>query len=177
MSQSSGKRAASSPLSSEFDKKSRLGLTEDEVNDLNESIRYWIQDYPQYALLNAEDVSTRALALAFQQVAIKLLYTSRATLLDKLWLDAKRGEKRINQLAREVQLDLASIWVEARDKGEWERFANHRALRPYDRFLRHMSTQFHVALLQVETPTSKYGGARAYARLRDDQAAGAFLEE
>ncbi|KAF8226340.1 hypothetical protein L208DRAFT_369279 [Tricholoma matsutake] len=125
MLQSSGKRAASSPLGSEFDKKSRLGLTEEEVNDLNKRIRYWIRHFPQYALLNAEDVQTSALAMAFQQVALKVQDTSRASTLDKSWLDAEQGEERINLLPREVQLDLASIWVEARDKGEWERFANH----------------------------------------------------
>ena len=138
MSQSSAKRAASSPLSSEFDKKSRLGLTEEEVTDLNKCIRYWIEDFPHYAQLNAEDVSTRALAQALQQVAWKVLDTSRASTLDKSWLNAERGQERINLLSREVQLDLASIWVEARDKGEWERFANHRASRPSDRSLRHM---------------------------------------
>jgi hypothetical protein len=57
----SGKRAASSPLGSEFDKKSRLGLTEEEVNDLNKSVRYWMRNSPHYALLNAEDVPTNHL--------------------------------------------------------------------------------------------------------------------
>ncbi|KAF8221810.1 hypothetical protein L208DRAFT_1462278, partial [Tricholoma matsutake] len=152
MLQNSGKRAASSPLGSEFDKKSRLGLTEEEVNDLNERVRYWIREFPHYALLNVEGVSTRALALAFQQVAFNVLDISRASTLEKSWLDAKRGEERINLLPREVQLELASIWVEARDKGEWERFANH-------------------PLLQVETPAVESDGTRAYARLRDDQVA------
>ncbi|KAF8220347.1 hypothetical protein L208DRAFT_763667 [Tricholoma matsutake] len=82
----------------------------------------------------------------------KLLDTSHASTLDKLWLDAKRGEECINLQSREMQLELASIWVEARDKGEWERFANH-------------------PLLQVETPTVESDGTRAYARLRDDQVA------
>jgi hypothetical protein len=125
MLQSSGKRAASSPLGPEFDKKSRLGLTEEEVNDLNKNLHYWIRDFPHYALLNAEDVPMRALALALQQVAINILDTARASTIDKGWLKAGHGEERINLLSREVQLQLASIWVEARDKGEWERFANH----------------------------------------------------
>jgi len=177
MSRSSGKRAASSPLSSEFGKKSRLGLTDEEVSDLNNNVRDWIRDFPHYALLNVEDVSTRALALTFQQVAFSVLDTARASTIDKSWLKVGRSEERINLLSREVQLDLASIWVGARDKGEWERFANHRALHPSDRSLCHMSKQFRAALLQVETATVEAGGARAYARLRDDQEAGTFIED
>jgi hypothetical protein len=65
--------------------------------------------------------------MAFQQVAFKVLDTSRASTLDKSWLDAEQGEEQINLLLREVQLEPASILVEARDKGEWERFANHHA--------------------------------------------------
>jgi hypothetical protein len=53
----------------------------------------------------------------------------------------------------EVQLELASIWVEFHDKLEWQRFANHRALRPSDHLLRQMSTQLHVALPQAEAST------------------------
>ncbi|KAF8227580.1 hypothetical protein L208DRAFT_1405162 [Tricholoma matsutake] len=138
MLQSSGKHAASSPLGSKFDKK--------------KCICYWIRDFPYYVLLNAEDVSMRALALALQQVASKVLDTSHALTLDKSWLDAEHGKERINLLPCKVQLDLASIWVEACDKGEWERFANH-------------------SLLQVETPTIDSDGTRAYACLRDDQVA------
>jgi hypothetical protein len=83
MLQSSGKCAASSPLNSEFNKRPRLGLTEEQVNNLNECICYWIQDFPHYARLNAEDVLTRALVLALQQVALKVLDTSCASNLDK----------------------------------------------------------------------------------------------
>jgi hypothetical protein len=176
MLQGSGKRAASSPLGSEFDKKSRLGLTEEEVNDLNKSVRYWMRNSPNYALLNAEDVPTSALALALREVALNMLDTARASTIDKRWLKAGHGEERLNLLSREVQLDLASIWVEARDKGEWERFADHRALRPSDHSLRQMSTQLDVALLQAETPIAESDGARAYARLHDDQVAGLFIQ-
>jgi hypothetical protein len=135
MLQSSGKRAASSPLGSEFDKKSRLGLAEEEVNDLDKNLRYWIRNSPHYALFDAENVPTSALAMTLQQVAFNILDTARASTIDKCWLKAGNGEERINLLSRETQLELASIWVEARDKGEWERFANHRALRPSDHSL------------------------------------------
>lgn len=177
MSKDSGKRAASSPLSPKFDKKTRLGLTDEEVNDLNNNVRDWIQDSPHYALLNAEEVSTRTLALTFQQVAINVLNTARASTVDKSWLKVGDGIERVKLLSREVQLDLASVWVEARDKGSWERFANHRALRPYDPSLRHVSTQLHAALLQVEIATPEHSGARAYSRDRDDQMEGALLDD
>ena len=85
MLQSSGKCAASSPLNSEFNKRPRLGLTEEQVNNLNECICYWIQDFPHYAQFNAEDALTRALVLALQQVALKVLDTSCASNLDKSW--------------------------------------------------------------------------------------------
>jgi hypothetical protein len=175
MSQSTGKRAAGSPLSSEFDKKARLGLTDEEVNDLNQSVCDWIRAFPHDAISSAEDVSTRSLALTFQQVAFSVLDTARASTIDKSWLKVGRGEERINMLPREVQLDLASIWVEARDLGEWERFANHRALGSFNHLLRH-KPQLRAALFQVETPSVEPVGARAYARLRDDQVAGAFIE-
>jgi hypothetical protein len=143
MLRSSGKRAASSPLSSEFDKKSRLGLTDEEVNNLNNTVRDWMRGLPHYAQLETEDVSTNALALTFKEVACCVLGTARTSTFDRSWLIVGRGEERINLLPREVQLDLASIWVESRDKGEWERFANHRALSPSGRPLLHRPTQRH----------------------------------
>ena len=126
--------------------------------------------------MNAEDVSTRALAQTCEKVAVKLLDTASASTLDKSWLNAERGEERVNLLSREVQLDLTSIWVESCDKGEWERFANHRALRPSNRLLGHKSMPLRAALLQLQTPNVESVGARAYARLRDDRAAGALIE-
>jgi hypothetical protein len=114
--------------------------------------------------------------MAFQQIALKVVDTSHASTLDKLWLDTEHGEERINLLPREVRLELASIWVEACDKGEWEHFANHPASCPSDHSLHQMSTQFQVALLQAETPTVESDEARAYARLRDDQVAGLFIQ-
>jgi hypothetical protein len=137
MLQSTGKCAASSPLSSEFNKKAQLGLADQEVDDLNKHVCYWIQEIPHYALLKAEDISMRTLALAFQQVAFSVLDTASASTIDKSWLKAEHGEECINLLSCEIQLDLASIWVEARDKGQWERFANHHTLCPFNHSLRH----------------------------------------
>src|SRR5882757_582861 len=42
MLESSRKHAATSPLGSEFDKKSRLGLTDEELNDLNEHLGIYL---------------------------------------------------------------------------------------------------------------------------------------
>ena len=124
--ESSRKRVATSPLSSEFDKRSRLGLTDEELQDLNEQLRDWIQHQKghDYAPTNPEDISTRVLAQTFQQIIFILLDTSRASTVDKSWKKVNYGEGRINLLAREDQLQLASIWIEARDKGDWERFAS-----------------------------------------------------
>lgn len=128
--ESSRKRVATSPLSSEFDKRSRLGLTDEELQDLNENLRLWIQPlkgHPDYAPMNPEEISTRVLAQTFQLIALNVLSTSRASTIDKSWKKINYGEGRINLLAREDQLQLASIWIEARDKGDWERFASQRA--------------------------------------------------
>jgi hypothetical protein len=133
MSESSRKRAATSSLGSEFDKKSKLGLTDEELNDLNEHLCDWIQHlkgHPDYALTDPGDISTRVLAQTFREVVVYLLDTSRASTIDKTWKKVNYGEERINLLSREEQLQLASIWVEARGKGDWERFASQCASIP-----------------------------------------------
>jgi hypothetical protein len=133
MSESFRKRAATSPLGSEFDKKSRLRLTDEELDDLNEHLRDWIhplKGHPDYAPTDPGDISTRVLAQTFQQIALNVLDTSRASTIDKSWKKVNYGEERINLLSREDQLQLASIWVEARGKGDWERFASQCASIP-----------------------------------------------
>ena len=119
--ESSRKRVATSPLSPEFDKRSRLGLTDEELQDLNENLCDWIQllkGHPGFAPTNPEDISTSVIAQTFQQIIVILLDTSRASTIDKSWKKVNYGEGRINLLAREDQLQLASIWIEARDKGD-----------------------------------------------------------
>ena len=133
MSESSRKRAAISSLGSEFDKKSRLGLTDEELNDLNENLRDWMQllkGNPDYAPTDPGDISTRVLAQTFREVVVYLLDTSRASTMDESWKKVKYGEERINLLSSEEKLELASIWVEARGKGDWERFAGQCASIP-----------------------------------------------
>jgi hypothetical protein len=137
MSESSRKRAATSPLNPEFGKKSRLGLTDEELDDLNENLRDWIQNmkgHPDYAPTNPEDVSTGVLAQTFQQIAWNVLAKGRASAIDNSWTKVKYGEEHINLLSRVDQLQLASLWVEAREKGDWERFASHCASFRSNRF-------------------------------------------
>jgi len=133
MSEGSRKRAATSSLSSEFDKKSKLGLTDGELNDLNKHLRHWIR-HPDYSLSHPQDVSTRVLAQTFREVVVYVVVTSGASTIDKSWKDVDYGEERINLLSREEQLQLASIWLEAREKGDWERFASHCVSSSFHRF-------------------------------------------
>ena len=128
------KRPASSPLNSEFYKKSRLGLTDEELKELNNELNTVIgEHFPKVAELRAEDVPTSALVLACRTASLYLMGTGCTSTIDKFWLNPGFGEGRIKQLSRNAQLDFASIWIEARAKGDWERFVNHRALGPSDR--------------------------------------------
>jgi hypothetical protein len=129
MSESSRKRAATSPLSSEFDKKSRLGLTDEELKDLNENLCDWVLDHHS-SLFNPEGVKARVLAQTFQQITWNLLSKGRASAIDNSWTKVKYGEGRINLLSLEDQLQLASLWIQAREKGDWERFASYCASGP-----------------------------------------------
>ncbi|KAK2461403.1 hypothetical protein APHAL10511_005866 [Amanita phalloides] len=103
------KRVAS-PLSSEIDKKLKLGLTDEDVKLLNNIVGS-VMKAPHYAQFNKEDVPTSALALAFQLVAIAMLSTRHAAIIDNSWVknSAESNEQRITQLSPEEQSKLASI--------------------------------------------------------------------
>jgi hypothetical protein len=111
-----GKRAAVSPLSSEFDKKPRLGLTDEEVKNLNKAQGYNTRAHLKCT--NPEDVPITSLAAAFREVAIHV------SIVDISWMDPERCEQQINQLPRSEQVDLASVWIEARDTKDWTKYAN-----------------------------------------------------
>jgi hypothetical protein len=179
MSESSRKRAATSPLNPEFGKKSRLGLTDEELNDLNENLRDWIQRlqrlHPDYAPTNPEDVSTGVLVQTFQQIALNVLAKGCASAIDNSWTKVKYGEEHINLLSRVDQTQLASLRVEAREKGDWERFASHCASIRSHRFP-HEQPRLYSAILQVEPPSLESNRTRGYARLREDQEAGTFID-
>ena len=46
------------------------------------------------------------------------------------WTKVKHGEEHINMPSCEDRRQLASVWVEASEKGDWERFASQCALIP-----------------------------------------------
>lgn len=76
MSQISGKRPATSPLSSEFDKGPKLGLSDQELKDLNEELGYVTTYIPGSS---PEGVKTIHLLRALRKVA------NHASNIDKSW--------------------------------------------------------------------------------------------
>jgi hypothetical protein len=131
MAESSRKRAASSPLSSESDKKPRLGLTDDEISGLNNYVRKWIAMaavvFADYDKWSAADVNSGVLAATLHQIACALTTYSSASSLDKGWLDVRVANKRIDELPHDQREDIKFAWVEARNKG-WENLVGHGAL-------------------------------------------------
>ena len=75
MSECSRKRAATSPLNPEFDKKSRLGLRDGGLHELNENLRDWMLD----------------LAQTFREVAVNVLVLTkgRPLAIDNSWTKVK----------------------------------------------------------------------------------------
>jgi hypothetical protein len=117
-------------LGSQSDKKPRLGLTDNEVSSLNDSVSEFFKTMtPAYDNFSVADLTSNHLAITIQQIAFNLLKSSHASSLDKRWLDHQAGAKRINELPHDEQGDLKSAWVEARNKG-WENLAGHGALIP-----------------------------------------------
>jgi hypothetical protein len=163
------KRAASSPLSSGSDKKLRLGLTDGEISNLNDSISYLISDADK---LSAADVTSKILATTLHEVAFTLTTSSCASILDKGWFHLPGGEKRIDELPHEELEDLKSAWVEARNSG-WENLAGRGALllpRPA-----HANIKSRVVLLQGESLTVEPSESRRYTRGREDQEEGTLF--
>jgi hypothetical protein len=124
----SAKRPANSPLSSEFGKKSRLGLSEEKLNAFNRKMTLL---HGHVASIEISGVSTSLLVNTFYLVASALQAIPVTALLDESWLDAELCTQRLSQLSDEEQSRLASKWIEARNKGDWERFATHGALRSF----------------------------------------------
>lgn len=124
MSQISGKRPATSPLSSEFDKRPKLGLSDQELKDLNEELGYVTTYIPGSS---PEGVETIHLLRALREVA------NHASNIDKSWADKNVCKEFFDHLSDEERLDVASIWIEARDNKDWSKFANHCALLPSHR--------------------------------------------
>jgi len=117
MPQISGKRAAPSPLSSEFDKKPRLGLTDEQRKKLKQNLDF-VSNLP---VSSPEDVKTNYLKVALQEVA------THTSIIQRFWEDADITQKHIDQLSNEDRLVLASIWIGASQSGDWSGFADYAA--------------------------------------------------
>jgi hypothetical protein len=116
----SGKRAATSPLNSDFEKRPKLGLSDKELKALNEEL----QDVIHIPISRPEAVESRHLAHAFREVA------RQTSNIDKTWRDIAVCKEFVDRLSSQERLDVVRLWIEAREKGQWERFANHCALLP-----------------------------------------------
>ena len=117
MPQISGKRAAPSPLSSEFDKKPRLGLTDEQRKKLKQNLDF-VSDLP---VSSPEDVKTNYLMLALREVA------THTSIIEKFWEDANIAKEHIDRLSSKDRLELASIWIGASKSGDWSGFADYVA--------------------------------------------------
>lgn len=120
MSHISGKRAATSPLNSEFHKRPKLGLSNKELTALNEALEH-IKDIP---VSRPEDVKLHHLGHAFREVALQ---TSD---IDETWRNITACREFASRLSSQERLDVATLWIKARSEG-WETFANHCALLPF----------------------------------------------
>jgi hypothetical protein len=122
MSHISGKRAATSPLNSEFYKRPKIGLSDKELRALNEAL----EDSRHIPISGPEDVKLRHLGQAFREVALQ---TSN---IDQTWRDSTVCKEFADRLSPQERLDFILLWIEAREKG-WAMFANYCALLPSHR--------------------------------------------
>lgn len=123
MPQISGKRTATSPLASEFNKKPKLELSNEELEELKEEL-----DDDYLPVLSPEDIlltrNLKYLVRAIREVAF---------IIDKSWADTAIWREFVEGLSHEERLYFASMWIEAREKKDWNKFANHCALLPSHR--------------------------------------------
>lgn len=124
MPQGPAKCAATLPLISEFDKKPKLGLTDEGCKKLNEVQSFSTQ---VHNFKNPVDIPTRSLVMAFREVAL-LVPT-----IDRSWREVDYCAKHISGLPASEIHHLASIWIEACDTKDWTNFANYCALHPFHR--------------------------------------------
>lgn len=116
MSHISGKRAATSPLDSEFNKRPKLGLSDKELKALNEAL----EDVSSIPISGPDAVESKYLARAFREVALQ---TSN---IDETWRDFSVCKEFACRLSSRERHYVVSLWLEAREK-DWEKFANHCA--------------------------------------------------
>jgi hypothetical protein len=115
-----GKRAANSPLNSGIDKRPKLGLPDEELKVLNRELDY-VSHFP---VSGPKDVSMKYLTVAVREVA------THTSIMDQSFKDETVCKDFIDQLSPKGRLEVASLWIEARNKKNWSKFANYCALRP-----------------------------------------------
>jgi hypothetical protein len=124
MSNISGKRAATSPLNSEFYKKPKLGLSDEELGRLNLELKQELEEVITIPISNPEGVDSKHLLRAFREVA------RQASNVDKTFTDRGACMDFIERLPPDTTKEFASLWIEAHNKGDWSEFANFCALFP-----------------------------------------------
>jgi hypothetical protein len=120
----SGKRAATSPLNSEFYKRLRPGLSDEELQRLNKGLKQELEEVITIPISTPDCVESTHLVRAFREVAIK------ASNVDKSYTDRDVCMGLVERLSTDTIQEFASLWITARNKGDWSDFANYCALLP-----------------------------------------------
>ena len=132
----SGKRAATSPLNSEFDKRPRMGLSDEELRGLNADLQ---ERGPLPAsILHPEAVEQKHIVWAFVEVA------THASNVEPVWAKKDYCRKFVEKLSDDELRHVASIMIKARDDNEWSKLANYCVLHPS-----HRSTTLTAALCSL----------------------------
>ena len=124
MSYLSSKRAATSPLTSEFNKRPKLGISGEELARLNLDLKQELEDLISSPIPSREGVKSKHLLKAFREVAIK------ASNVDKRFTDRGVCMYFIERLPPDTAKEFTTLWFEAHNKGDWGDFANYCALLP-----------------------------------------------
>ena len=139
----SGKRAATSPLNSEFDKRPRMGLSDEELRGLNADLQ---ERGPLPAsILHPEAVEQKYIVWAFVEVA------THASNVEPVWAKKDYCRKFVEKLSDDKLRHVASIMIKARDDNEWSKLADYCVLHPSPP--PHLP-QLCAVLLQVESPSA-----------------------
>jgi len=124
MSYLSSKRAATSLLNSEFNKRPKLGISGEELTRLNLDLKQELEDLISSPIPSREGVKSKHLLKAFREVAIK------ASNVDKRFMDRGVCMDFIERLPPDTAKEFTTLWFEAHIKGDWGDFANYCVLLP-----------------------------------------------
>jgi hypothetical protein len=124
MSHISSKRAATSPLNSEFNKRPKLGLSDEELALLNKELKQEFEEVIPKPITNLEGVESKHLVRAFRIVA------RQTSNVDRSYTDRDFCMGFVERLSTDITREFASLWIEACKEGDWSKFANCCALLP-----------------------------------------------